>query len=348
MSIPSPSPPKGQLLLLLLAFANPLDPIVNALSDVLTYLNGLTHSLGWSLVIFALLVKLVLWPLSQMQFKSMAEMQRIAPQVKKLQAQFKGDPQKMNAEVMALYKEHGVNPAAGCLPLLIQLPILFSLYRAIYALNDQFAQQGWLWIGSLDGWLRNAAPGFHDWLAMLLPPFKQVLSACPSVLAWGQSCSLIPAPDKPPPNYHAEYQLLSHYVFALNLAQSDLVLLAFYVVSMYFSVRYGTAPSADPAQAQQQKIMAFVSPVIIAWVGRSWPSALILYWFFFNAFSMGQSFYLLRKYGVIKKAEPALAGGGGGNAKDVTPREGASRPNGKLTGSKGESATAPRKKRSRR
>ena len=278
-------------MLLLLAFPNPLAPIANALTDVLTLLNGITHSLGWSLVIFALLVKLVLWPLSQMQFKSMAEMQRIAPQIKKLQAQYKGDPQKLQTETMALYKEHNVNPAAGCLPLLIQLPILFSLYTAINSEHDQFAQQGWLSIGS---------PISHQ--------FPQILGT--------------------------------------SLAAPDLVLLALYVVSMYFSVRYGTAPATDPAQAQQQKIMAFVSPVIIAWVGRTWYSALILYWFFFNAFSMAQSVYFLRKYGMT--AQPAAAGAGAGDAKNVTPREGASRPNGKLTGSKGESATAPRKKRSRR
>jgi YidC/Oxa1 family membrane protein insertase len=272
----------------LLAF-NPLEPIANALTDVLTVLNGITHSLGWSLVIFAALVKLVLWPLSQMQFKSMAEMQRVAPEIKKLQAQYKGDPQRMNQEVMALYKEHGVNPMAGCLPLLIQLPILFSLYTAINSEQKEFATQGWLWIGS---------PLAHQ--------FPQI--------------------------------------FAANLAAPDMVLLALYVVSMYFSVRYGTAPATDPAQAQQQKIMAFVSPVIIAWVGRSWYSALILYWFFFNAFSMVQSFYLLRKYGMMK---PAVAAEGT-DAKNVTPPKGGGRANGKLPGGKGESATAPRKKRSRR
>ncbi|MBV8074176.1 MAG: membrane protein insertase YidC [Candidatus Eremiobacteraeota bacterium] len=270
----------------LLAF-NPLEPIANALTDVLRILNGMTHSLGWTLVIFAALVKLVLWPLSQMQFKSMAEMQRVAPQIKKLQAQYKGDPQKMNQEVMALYKEHGVNPMAGCLPLLIQLPILFSLYSAINSEHEQFAREGWLWIGSS---LSHAYP--------------QILGT--------------------------------------SLAAPDMVLLALYVVSMYFSVRYGTAPATDPAQAQQQKIMAFVSPVIIAWVGRSWYSALILYWFFFNAFSMLQSFYLLRKYGMIKAA-PAAEAEAKAIAADKAPREAsAARGNGK-TG-----ANAPRKKRSRR
>jgi len=275
---------------LFLAFSNPLQPIANALTDILTLLNGITHSLGWTLVIFAALVKLVLWPLSQMQFKSMAEMQRIAPQIKKLQAQYKGDPQKLQSETMALYKEHNVNPAAGCLPLLIQLPILFSLYSAINSEHDQFAKEGWLWIGS---------PLSHQ--------FPQILGT--------------------------------------SLAAPDLVLLALYVVSMYFSVRYGTAPASDPAQAQQQKIMAFVSPVIIAWVGRTWYSALILYWFFFNAFSMVQSMLLLRKYGMY--AQPATAAGTT-DAKSAPAREGAARPNGKLAGSKGESATAPRKKRSRR
>jgi len=278
-----------------LAFANPLaplmDPIVQLSKSVLISLVGATHSLGWTLVIFAAGVKLVLWPLTQMQFKSMAEMQRIAPQVKKLQAQHKGNPQKLNEEVMALYKEHGVNPMAGCLPLLIQLPILFSLYYAIQSPElDPFKKEGWLWIGST---LSQAFP----------------------------------------------------HILATDLAKPDMVLLAFYVISMYFSMRWATVTPADPAQAQQQKIMAFISPVMIAFIGRSWPSALILYWFSFNVFNTAQSAYLLRRY-----AKPALAGAENAAApKNVTPpREDAARGNGKLPGPKSESPTAPRKKRSRR
>jgi len=280
----------------LLAFANPfapiIDPIISLCKSVLLGLIGTTHSLGWSLVIFAAFVKIVLWPLSQMQFKSMAEMQRIAPQVKKLQAQHKGDPQRMNQEVMGLYKEHGVNPMAGCLPLLIQLPILFSLYGAIQNPQlDVYKQQGWLWIGT------------------------GLAHAIPKVLA-------------------------------INLATPDMVLLALYVVSMYFSMKFATVTPADPAQAQQQKIMAFVSPVMIAFIGRSWPSALILYWLSFNVFSTAQSYWLLRRYGM--KGPAAAAAGGTVPAKNVTPREDAARANGKLPGPKSESPTAPRKKRSRR
>ena len=276
-----------------LAFTNPfaplIDPIIAALKVVLIDLNAVTHSLGWSLIIFALVVKLVLWPLSQMQFKSMAEMQRIAPQVKALQAKLKGDPQKMNQEVMALYKEHGVNPMAGCLPLLIQLPILFSLYAAITDPSlERFKLEGWLWIGS---GLSHLAPN----------------------------------------------------IMAQNLKEPDMILLALYVVSMYFSVRYGTVTPTDPQQAQQQRIMAFISPVMIAFIGRGWPSALILYWFAFNLFSMAQSVYLLRKYGMIK---PAVAPAG--DAAKAGGRDAATRGNGKLAAPKADGPTAPRKKRSRR
>ncbi|MGH7660893.1 MAG: YidC/Oxa1 family membrane protein insertase [Vulcanimicrobiaceae bacterium] len=332
-----------------LAFFNPLapimDPIVDLSKSILIALAGATHSFGWTLVIFAACVKIVLWPLTQMQFKSMAEMQRVAPRIKKLQAQYKGNPQKLNQETMALYKEHGVNPMAGCLPLLIQMPILFSLYYAIQSpAMDELKKQGWLWMGWLDSWFQSVALPLYDALAKLLP-FKEVVSACPKVLAHLQTCTLIPPPHPLPHGYAPQYDLTSYNVFAPDLAHPDLLILALYVVSMYFSMRWATVTPADPAQAQQQKIMAFISPVMIAFIGRSWPSALIIYWFSFNVFNTLQSVYLLRKY----TKQPVPATDGAVTPKNVTPaREDAARSNGKLPGPKSESPTAPRKKRSRR
>ena len=95
----------------------------------------------------ALVVRLALWPLSQAQFKSMAEMQKIAPLVKAIQTKYKENPQEMNTRVMALYKEHGVNPFASCLPLLLQLPLLLCLYWAVR--GDLDAQ--WKALGALIG-----------------------------------------------------------------------------------------------------------------------------------------------------------------------------------------------------
>ena len=81
-----------------------LDPIVAFLSVVLHSLTAVTHNFGWSLVVLAVLVKLVFWPLNTMQFRSIARMQALQPQIKALQAKYKGDPQRLQQEQMALYK----------------------------------------------------------------------------------------------------------------------------------------------------------------------------------------------------------------------------------------------------
>jgi len=232
---------------LFLAF-NPLQPIITALTWVLDYIHHFIPSLGWSLIVFAGLVRLAFWPLASMQFKSMAEMQKVQPLLKALQAKYKGEPQKLQQEQMALYKEHGVNPFASCLPLLLQMPILFSLYWAIIARSDQFKSEHFLWIGS--------AVGEH------LP---KVGGAA---------------------------------IIAANLFAPDYIFLALYVISMYFSVRFGSPPSTDPQAAQTQKIMSFMSPVFIAWFGHNWSSALIVYWFAANLFTMAQQVYFFRKFGL--------------------------------------------------
>lgn len=111
------------------------------IQDFLDYLFQFIHSglnaigitdagIAYVLAIAALtlLIKIVLLPLNIKQMKSQAAMQEIQPEVQKLQTKYKNDPQKQQAEMMKLYKEHNVSPFSGCLPLLIQMPILFALY----------------------------------------------------------------------------------------------------------------------------------------------------------------------------------------------------------------------------
>jgi len=109
---------------------------------------------GWAIVVQTLIINLALLPLRLSQMKSMLKMQRIAPQVKAIQEKYKKysmrDPRKqdMNQEISALYKEHGANPAGGCLPLLVQMPFLFAYYRMLgVALDLRHAH--WLWIKDL-------------------------------------------------------------------------------------------------------------------------------------------------------------------------------------------------------
>jgi YidC/Oxa1 family membrane protein insertase len=230
------------------------DPIVHALGDVLTFIHAVIPSYGWALIALAFVVRLALWPLSDMQFRSMAEMQKIQPLVKALQAKYKGDPQALNQKTMELYKEHKVNPLAGCVPMLIQFPILIGLYWAIQGRINTFQNEHWLWIGSA------------------------ISHQFPSV-------------------------------FATSLAVPDIFLLCLYVVSMYFTVRYGSPPSSDPQQAQTQKIMAFFSPAMIAFFGFKyrWASALYIYWLATNVFTVAQQYLMFRRYGLIGAKAPALA-----------------------------------------
>ena len=109
---------------------------------------------GWSIVIQTLIISLALLPLRISQMKSMLKMQRVAPQIKSIQEKYKKyslrDPRKaaMNEEIAALYKKEGVNPAGGCLPLLIQMPFLFAYYRMLSMAID-LRHAHWLWIKDL-------------------------------------------------------------------------------------------------------------------------------------------------------------------------------------------------------
>src|SRR5688500_14440520 len=100
-------------------------------SATLAGFYALIPSYGLAIILLTLAVRLVLLPLSIKQTRSMREMQLIQPEVKRIQTKHKGDRQKLNEEMMKLYKEHGVNPLGGCLPLLLQMPVLFGLFYVI-------------------------------------------------------------------------------------------------------------------------------------------------------------------------------------------------------------------------
>lgn len=109
-----------------------MDFITRPLGVVLGYIYAFTNSYGLSIVLFTVFIKILLLPLVIKQQKSMSETQKIQPLIAELQKKYKNDKEKLNQEMMKLYQKHKVNPAGGCLPLLIQLPIMFGLYRVIY------------------------------------------------------------------------------------------------------------------------------------------------------------------------------------------------------------------------
>jgi YidC/Oxa1 family membrane protein insertase len=99
--------------------------------QTLEFIQRLVGNWGWAIILLSALVFLVLFPLTLKQMRSMKEMQVLQPKIEELRKKYKDNPQKLNQETLALYKEHKVNPLGGCLPMLLQMPILFALYQVL-------------------------------------------------------------------------------------------------------------------------------------------------------------------------------------------------------------------------
>jgi len=104
---------------------------------------------GWSIIALTLLIKLVFFPLSAASYKSMARMKEITPRMTALRERHKGDPQKMNAALMELYKTEKVNPFGGCLPVVIQIPVFISLYWVLLSSVEMRGAPWAFWIHDL-------------------------------------------------------------------------------------------------------------------------------------------------------------------------------------------------------
>jgi len=104
---------------------------------------------GIAIIILTILIKLVLWPLGSKSYKSMSEMKKIQPLMKEIREKYKNDKKKMNEEVMSLYRTYKINPLGGCLPMVVQLPVFFALYRMLYQAIELRHAPFFLWIVDL-------------------------------------------------------------------------------------------------------------------------------------------------------------------------------------------------------
>ncbi|MGD8727201.1 MAG: membrane protein insertase YidC [Gemmatimonadales bacterium] len=124
-------------------------PFANIIVVILIWMHeNLKLEYGWVLILFGLAVRVVLWPLNQKAMKSSVAMQAIQPELKAVQERYKQDPQRMQQEVMKLYKVHGVNPLGGCWPMLIPMPVLFALFF-VFRETIEFRGVSFLWLPDL-------------------------------------------------------------------------------------------------------------------------------------------------------------------------------------------------------
>ena len=124
---------------------------------------------GIAIIILTILVKVLLWPLGQKSYKSMSEMKKLQPLMKEIREKYKDDKQRMNQEVMGLYKTYKINPLGGCLPMVVQLPVFFALYRMLYQAIELRHAPFFLWIDDLSAPDRLFRFGFS--IPFMEPPY---------------------------------------------------------------------------------------------------------------------------------------------------------------------------------
>jgi len=132
------------------------------------WLNSVLGNFGLAILALTVVIKLIFFPLAQTSYKAMSKMKVLQPELVKLRERYKDDTQRINQEMMALYKKHKVNPAAGCLPILVQIPVFFALYKVIFTTIEMRHAPFYGWIKDL------SAPDPTTWINLFgLLPFDK-------------------------------------------------------------------------------------------------------------------------------------------------------------------------------
>jgi YidC/Oxa1 family membrane protein insertase len=266
------------------------DFIYEVFGQILAFFYSLIPDLGVAIILLTIVVMLVLYPLTAKQAKSMMAMQRLQPEIKKLQAKYKGDRQKLNEETMKLYQENKVNPLAGCLPLLVQLPIFFSLFRV---LKDTFEH----------------VPKSSDLYADLCHGFGNL---CGKTVK-GDLIGQFPGFKKGETLVHA-LGFIDRDFLNLRLTATDphggVIHAApyFILVLLVMATGFLQTRQAQKRTPQVNKSMGMVMkilPVFFGLISLNFPAGLVLYFFVSNLFRLGQQEIIFRRHG------SALHGPGG-------------------------------------
>jgi YidC/Oxa1 family membrane protein insertase len=132
-------------------------------------IHSVVPNYGIAIIILTIFTKVLLWPLGNKSYKSMSEMKKLQPLMTEIREKYKGDKQKMNQELMALYRTYKVNPMGGCLPMVLQIPVFFALYRMLYQAIELRHAPFFLWINDLSAPDRLFNFGFS--IPFMEPPY---------------------------------------------------------------------------------------------------------------------------------------------------------------------------------
>ena len=215
---------------------------MKTLTDIMYYLfiqlDKLVGNVGWSIVLMGISIKLLTYPLTQKSYRSMKKMRDLAPKVEALRAKYKKNSQKIQLETMNLYRREKVNPASGCLPMLIPIPVFIAMYVLFQNMNE----------------LNNASFLWMDNLAMA-DRFLPLPLTLPFL---GDSFNLI--------------------AFLTSLSQ-------------FFMSFLTPQPATNETARLQAKMIKYFFPIFFLFICWNLPSALVLFWFVQNLFSIAQTMF---------------------------------------------------------
>ncbi len=276
-------------------------PVFVLFATILAGIYAVIPNYAISIVILTLLVMAVLTPLTVKSTKSMIAMQEIQPEIKKLQQKYKGaeNRQQLNEEMMRLYKERGINPAGGCLPMLLQMPFLIILYDLIRGLTNTVTVHGHL----------VAEPRYISHGSQL---YKNLIAHPGQMNAFGMN--LADKPFSPHPSIWAAIPFFVLVVAAVAL--------------QYFQMAQMTRRNPQAAQANKQmQMMQKFMPLLMAYIYFLVPAAVVIYMIVSTIIRIATQDVMFRM-GIVKpaKAERKLPGGASGEAKQPLPAPGPTAP----------------------
>ena len=211
--------------------------LTKPVSYAINWFYGYAGNFGLAIIAFTILMRLILFPLAHASFKSMAKMKKLQPEMQRLKETYPNDRQKMQQELMALYKREGANPVAGCLPILVQIPIFFSLYKVLFVTIEMYHAPFYGWIHDLSapdplgiltvfGLISWDVPGFLSIINIGILPILMGLTM------WLQQ-KLNPAPADPT---QAKIFALLPFVFTFVLAGFAAGLVLYWSVNNILSI----------------------------------------------------------------------------------------------------------------
>jgi len=247
------------------------------------------HNYGLAIIIFTIIVRLLMLPLTVKQYRSNAKLQEIQPQLQEIQKRYKNDKEKLNTEIAKLYQENNVNPVGGCLPLLIQMPILFALWGVISRPVTYMLGRGSEVASLLAAIPEESRIRGYDELSIVI--YNKLLN----MNFLGLNLGLVPTLDIK--------KIISEPQYAALLLIPLLAAGLTYLSSRLTMVSSNTGTKNDKQMGNSMNSMMIVGPLMTLFFSFQFPAGLGLYWIAGSVIQIFQQLYINKH--VLKKKEVA-------------------------------------------